>query len=135
MYCKMDVDDPFRLDPLEYRRIGCGCAVDPTPSTVEHGCVCPSCSARCLECPGFGYTQIPEKKFYQILSHARSIVRRKVRTRGRPPGFLRLTVEEIRVLIRKRRAEDPDHWINEYVDLGPPVRIFDVPVVVDRRKR
>jgi hypothetical protein len=131
----MDVDDEFFRDPTAYRRMGCSCASEPGAPATAHGCVCTGCGARCLECPGFGYAQAPEKRFHQILSRARSIIRRKVRTRGRPPGYLRLTVDEIRVLVRKRRAEDPQHWINEYVDLGPPVRLFDVIVVIDRRKR
>jgi hypothetical protein len=134
MYCKMDVDDD-RADPRLARLMACECPALPTKPTVECGCLCPSCGSQCKECPGFGFAQAPEKRFLEILTRVRSIIRRRVRTGGRPPGFVRLARAEIRVLVRKRRAEDPDHWINEYVDLGPPVRVFDVLVVTDRRKR
>jgi hypothetical protein len=46
-----------------------------------------------------------------------------------------LSTNEVRILVRKRRAEARDHWIHEYVDPGPPVRVFDVIVVTDRRIR
>lgn len=133
MFCKMDVDDRC-ADPRLWRKMACDCPALPTPPIVRHGCLCP-CGAQCLECPGFGYAQAPEKRFHQILSRVRSVIRRRVRTRGRPPGYVRLSREEIRVLVRKRRAEDADHWICDYVEVGPPVRIFDVIVVTDRRKR
>ncbi len=135
MFCKMDVDDNLLPDPREYRLRGCKCVVDPGPPLVEYGCICTSCDTKCRKCPGFGYAKAPEKRFYQILSRARSVIRRKVRTCGRTPGYLRLSNAEVRVLIRKRNAEDPDHWINECFEVGPPVRIYDVIVVVDRRKR
>jgi hypothetical protein len=134
MYCKMDVDDRY-ADPRHWRTMACGCAESPTAPTTAHGCRCPACAAQCLECPGFGYAQAPEKRFHEILTHVRSVIRRRVRRCGRPPGFVRLARPEIRVLVRKRRAEDPDHWINDYVELGPPVRVFDVLVVTDRRYR
>lgn len=135
MYCKMDVDDHRFPDRRYWRKRACDCPTLPAAPLVRHGCRCEECGARCLECPGFGFAQAPEKHFHQILSRVRSIIRRRVRSRGRPPGFVRLPIAEIRVLVRKRRAEDQAHWINEYVDLGPPVRIFDVIVVADRRKR
>ena len=133
MYCKMDVDDAC-ADPRLWRKMVCDCEALPGPPNVRHGCLC-ACGAQCLECPGWGYAQAPEKRFHQILSRVRSVIRRRVRTRGSPPGFVRLSKQEIRVLVRKRRAEDSDHWICDYVDIGPPVRIFDVIVVRDRRKR
>jgi hypothetical protein len=134
VFCKMDVDDAF-ADPGSYRLRGCGCAANPTPVSVGSGCACGDCGGKCGLCPGFGFAQAPERRFHQILSRVRSVVRRSVRTAGRPPGFVRLSLAEIRVLARKRRAEATDHWIYDYVDLGPPVRIFDVIVVADRRKR
>jgi len=130
----MDVDDPFVRDPEEYRRMTCECETPPAPPEVSFGCRCPSCGAQCRECSGFGYAAPPIRRVHQILSYVRSQIRRRVRTRGHPPGYVRLTRDEIRVLQRKRRLEDVDHWIHEYVDVGPPVRVFDVIVVVDRRK-
>lgn len=134
MYCKMDVDDGFAV-PGDYRKMACGCEALPSVPLVACGCRCDDCGATCRECPGFGFAQAPEKHYHQILSRVRSIIRRRVRSHGRPPGFVRLDRNEIRVLVRKRRAEDRDHWIRMYVDVGPPVRVFDVIVVIDRRKR
>lgn len=130
----MDVDDYFCRDPAQYRRMGCRCAVDPAPPKVDFGCLCPSCGAQCRECSGYGFSDPPVKRVHQILSRVRSRIRRRVRTRGNPPGFVRLTQVEIRTLLRKREDEDADHWIKEYVEPGPPVRVMDVIVVVDRRK-
>lgn len=134
MYCKMDVDDNL-ADPRFWRKMACECGEKPTAPRMAHGCLCPACAKQCFECPGFGFAQEPEKRFIKILTHVRSVIRRRVRTVGRPPGYVRLTTAEIRVLVRKRRAEDSDHWINDYVDVGPPVRVFDVIVVEDRRRK
>lgn len=133
MFCKMDVDDD-RADPRLRRKMGCDCDALPIPPIVAHGCLCQDCGAQCRECPGWGFAQAPEKRFLEILTRVRSIIRRRVRRSGRPPGFVRLPRREIRVLVRKRRSEDPDHWINDYIDLGPPVRVFDVIVVTDMRR-
>jgi hypothetical protein len=130
----MDVDDDFVL-PRDYRTMACDCRVNPSPPLVLSGCRCTSCNATCRECPGYGFVQAPEKRFHQILTRVRSMIRRRVRIKGSPPGYVRLSNNEIRVLVRKRRAEDSGHWINDYVDLGPPIRVFDVLVVPDRRKR
>jgi hypothetical protein len=134
MFCKMDVDDGF-AQPRTWRRMACGCAERPVAVEVEHGCRCPSCSSQCRECPGFGFAEVPERKFLQILRRIRSVIRRGVRRRGRPPGFVRLAVEDVRVIGRKRRAEDRDHWIHDYVEPGPPLRIFDVMIVTDKRRK
>ena len=134
MHCKMDVDDHFRTDPAAYRRMGCGCAVDPAPPEVSFGCRCPSCGATCQECPGFGYAEPPQRRFHHVLSRIRSQVRRRERRRGNPPCYVRVTEADIRVLLRKRLAEDPDHWIHRVIDLGPPLRIYDVITIADRRR-
>lgn len=134
MFCKMDVDDAYAA-PGTYRKMACRCDALPAPPLVAFGCRCDSCGTPCRECPGFGFASPPERNCQQILSRARAVINRQVRVRGRPPGYIRLSWNEIRVLMRKRRAETRDHWICEYVDPGPPVRLFDVIVVVDRRIR
>lgn len=131
----MDVDDPFVRDPGDCRRMGCDCRSIPTAPEVDYGCLCPDCGATCLECVGFGYAAPPVRKFHQILSRVRGQIRRRTRVRGNPPGYVRLSEGEIGVILRKRTEEDEGHWIHEVVELGPPMRIFDVIVVRDRRKR
>lgn len=135
MWCKMDVDDAFVPDPREWRRIGCDCAAVPVPALVAFGCRCDACGATCRECPGFGYVAPPARSCQEILSRVAAGINRRVRSRGRPPGYVRLAGSEVGVLLRKRRVESADHWIRECVDPGPPVRVFDVLVVVDRRQR
>jgi hypothetical protein len=131
----MDLDDAFSVyRGLEPRKMACACAARPEPSTVDCGCVCGACGASCRECPGFGYAAPPVKRVHQILSRVRSQIRRRTRTRGHPPGFVRLTRIEIRLLLRKRKGEEVDHWIRDFVDPGPPVRVYDVIVVADRRR-
>jgi hypothetical protein len=130
----MDVDDEY-ADPRRYRKMACACAAPPAPPLVAFGCRCEACGSPCRECPGFGFASPPEKNCQQILSRVRSLINRRVRAGGRPPGYIRLSWNEVRVLSRKRRAETREHWISEYVDLGPPVRVFDVIIVVDRRIR
>lgn len=130
----MDIDDPFVTEVRGCRLMGCSCQAVPEPPEVDHGCLCPSCSSQCKECIGFGYAAPPVKRFHQILSRVRSQIRRRVRVRGNPPGFVRLSEEEIRVILRKRTSEDEDHWVRDFVELGPPIRVFDVIVVRDRRK-
>ncbi len=132
MFCKMDVDDDFAT-PDVYRRMACACAANPAAPLVSFGCRCEACDATCRECPGFGFAAPPERNCQQILSRVRAVINRRSRSNRRPPGFVRLSKSEIRVLVRKRRAESRGHWIHEYVDPGPPVRVFDVLVVVDRR--
>jgi hypothetical protein len=135
MYCQMDVADEFlRAHPHLYRRRGCGCAVLPVPPLVGSGCRCAACGARCTQCLGFGYAAPPIKRVAQILSRVRSQIRRRTRQRGFPPGFVRLTCFDVRALLRKLEAEDATHWIHTYVDAGPPVRVFDVLIVTDRRR-
>lgn len=134
MFCNMDVDDNL-ADPRNFRKMACACDSKPTPPLVAFGCRCELCGSTCRECPGFGFASPPEKNCQQILTRVRSIIRRRFRKVGHPPGYVRLTRNEIRVLTRKRRAETRGHWIHEYVDPGPPVRVFDVIVVVDRRIR
>lgn len=136
MNCKLDVDDVLRERlGLVPRRMECACARDPLPVRVGHGCLCSGCGAQCTECPGYGYAQAPEKRFHQILSRVRTTINRRLKVRGRPPGFVRLPAADIGVLVRKRRSEEGDHWIHAYVDVGPPVRVFDVIVIADRRYR
>jgi hypothetical protein len=133
MFCKMDYDDDFLADPSGYRRMACACAAAPAAPLVSFGCRCEACDSTCRECPGFGFAAPPERNCQQILSRVRAVINRRVRSNRRPPGFVRLSRNEIRVLVRKRRAEARSHWIHEYVDPGPPVRVFDVLVIVDRR--
>lgn len=130
----MDVDDDFRTDPADYRRMGCECAVEPCAPAVSFGCLCPSCGATCKDCPGFGYAEPPQRKFHHILSRIRSQIRRRERRRGHPPCYVRVVEADIRVLLRKRLSEEADHWIHSHIDLGPPLRIYDVIVIADRRK-
>lgn len=135
MYCKMDVDDIFVLTQnLEPRRMACECAAAPAPVLVDHGCRCTACGKQCRECPGFGHAAPQVKRVHQILSRVRSQIRRRTRTRGHPPGFVRLSRIEIRLLLRKRKHEEEDHWIRAFVEPGPPVRVYDVIVVTDRRR-
>ena len=84
--------------------------------------------------PGFGYTVPPVKRVHQILAHVRGQIRRRTRLRGHPPGFVYLKRLEISLLLRKRKAELPDHWIRDFVEIGPPVRVYGVLVVADRRR-
>ena len=130
----MDLDDEFVRQRMEPRRMACGCVSRPEPPKVDFGCLCSSCGAQCRECPGFGFAAPPVKRVHQILSRVRSQIRRRTRVRGHPPGFVRLTRIEIRLLLRKRKAELFDHWIRDFVEPGPPVRVYDVIVVADRRR-
>jgi len=130
----MDVDDNFALQAGRLRKMACDCPTPPDRPLVDRGCRCPSCGATCKECPGYGYASPPVKRVHQILSRVRSQIRRRTRVRGNPPGFVRLTMIEIRLLLRKRRNEETHHWIRDFVDPGPPVRVYDVIVVVDRRR-
>jgi len=134
VYCKMDVDDAFyRSDASQWRKRACRCAVLPEVPSVNFGCQCPKCGRACLQCPGFGFASPPIRRFWQILSSVRSQLRRRLR-RGSNLGFVRLPLAEIGILLRKREEEAPDHWIVQYVDPGPPLRICDVYVVTDRRR-
>ena len=135
MHCKMDVDDAFRADPADYRRLGCDCAVDPVAPATDAGCACPSCGSSCRECPGFGFATPPEKRFFEIISRVRALTRRRVRARGQVPGYVRLLPSEVRVLVRKVRSESPGHWVGEYVDLGPPIKVFDMIIIPDWRRK
>lgn len=130
----MDIDDPYVTDLASARKMGCQCAIEPIKPNIDHGCQCPGCGSRCKECIGHGYAVPPVKRFHQILSRIRSQIRRRVIVKGHPPGFIRLTEAEINVILRKRMAEDEDHWVRHFVDVGPPVRVFDVLIVKDRRK-
>jgi len=64
----------------------------------------------------------------------RTRVKRFTRLRGRPPGYVRLEEHDARELTRKWEMEAETHWIREYVDPGPPLRVFDLIVVIDRRR-
>jgi len=134
MYCKMDFDDPFVRDPAEYRLRGCGCASEPTPPRIGSGCVCPDCASACRACLGFGFSVPPVRRAHQILSSVGTFVRRQVRARGAPPEFVRLVPAEIRVLLDKIEGEEEGHRIREWVDPGPPPRVYGVLVVEDRRR-
>jgi len=134
MYCKMDLDDAFVMERMEPRTRACACKSVPVASSTSYGCVCPVCRSECRECPGFGYAAPPKKRVHQILSRVRGQIRRRMRIHGRPPGFVRLTFLEIRQLLRKRSAEEADHWIRDFVEPGPPLRVYDVIVVTDRRR-
>lgn len=136
MFCKMDVDDLLRARlGMKPRLMACRCQVPPEPPRVDFGCFCPRCGAACKECSGFGHVRPPEKNFHQVMTRVRGLIGRHVRTRGQPPGFVRLAQDEVDALTRKRTVEADDHWIVDYVDLGPPLRLFDVIVVVDRRRK
>lgn len=74
------------------------------------------------------------KRVHEILGRIRSRIKRQTKNRGRPPGYVRLVYVDVRVLLRKLRSESEDHWIREFVDPGPPVRVFDTIVVIDRRR-
>lgn len=136
MYCKIDVDDVFYAgDTRRFRILACDCAVLPVaPAESDFGCVCGDCRQKCRRCSGFGYAKPPTRRFHEILTRVRSQIRQRVRIRGVPPGFVRLTHDEIDVVMRKFRAEDHGHWVRDYVAPGPPVRVFDVLVVRDSRK-
>lgn len=139
LLCKMDVDDDFlrtRGDPDLFRRRGCRCTALPVQPEHGFGCVCGKCGARCTKCPGFGNVGDRVRRFYAIMDSVLAQIKQRVR-RGRPdPGFVRLSVREIQVVVSKIQREDRGHWSvrEEYVDLGPPLRIYEVYVVEDRRK-
>ncbi len=134
MFCKMDVDD--HLVPIRSRRVlACRCLADPGPRRIGAGCRCTRCGAECGECAGFGVYGVAPRRFHAILASVKASVNRKVRTSGRPPGFVRLRREEVEVVLAKYSAEDEDHWIRSHVEVGPPLTIYGVIVVTDRRKR
>lgn len=130
----MDVDDLFAIEPATWRNRVCACVSMPIRPGQFHGCLCPLCGAQCKECTGFGFAKAPPRRFHQILSRVRSQINRRMRVRGAPPGYVRLNENEIGTILRKFSEEDQAHWINEYVDPGPPLRIFDVIIIRDRRK-
>lgn len=130
----MDVDDVFVRDPVAYRIVRCKCAVKPLPVKSGFGCKCSACGAVCRNCIGFGFLAAPTKRVHEVLGRIRSRINRQTKNRGRPPGYVRLVHVDVRTLLRKWRSEGEDHWIREVVDPGPPVRIFDTIVVIDRRR-
>jgi hypothetical protein len=135
----MDVDDDFLLlrgGEGMFRRRGCRCAAPPTPVENGEGCRCGRCGAVCRKCPGFGFSEHPVRRFHRILASVTSQIKRRLRQRGHEPGFIRLPVPEIRVIVEKVRNEEPGHWTvkERWVDLGPPLRILDVFVVEDLRR-
>jgi hypothetical protein len=131
----MDIDDDYVLSgKIKPRLMKCSCKSIPTAPKVDYGCQCPSCKSKCKKCPGFGYSTPPLKRVHQILSRVRSQIKRSDRSKGHPPGFIRLSIIEIRLLLRKHHNEDNDHWIRDIVEPGPPVKIYGVIVVEDRRR-
>ncbi len=130
----MDVDDEFVRDSSAYRIKGCACTVDPVAPKIGCGCRCPECGKHCRGCVGFGFTAPPTKRVHEILGRIRTRIKRHRKSRGRPPGYVRLEGIDVRALLQKWRSEGSEHWIRGVVDPGPPVKIFDVIVVVDRRK-
>lgn len=134
MYCKMDVDDEFVRDISAYRVVGCECLVNPVAPAKGCGCKCSTCGKQCKGCIGFGFPAPPTKRVHEVLGRIRSRIKRQRRNRGRPPGYVRLVSTDVRALLRKWRSEESEHWIRGIVDPGPPVRVFDVIVIVDRRR-
>ncbi len=131
----MDIEDDYVLSGrVEARLRVCNCKSKPIPPKEDYGCLCESCGAKCKKCPGFGYTVPPLKRVHQILSRIRSHIKRRTKIKGNPPGYIRLTLAEKRLLLRKYNNEDSDHWIKGFIEPGPPVRIFGVIVVNDRRR-
>lgn len=128
MYCKMDVDDYFKKENT-YRLMNCRCKTFPKKAKINFGCLCSRCKRTCRECIGFGWVNPPNKKVNNIL---RSI-KTRIRMNKKPPGFIRVRENDINILLAKRKNESEDHWIRDYVDIKP-LRIFDILVVVDRRK-
>lgn len=133
MYCKMDVDDAFVAAGAE-RRMGCRCAASPVAPSTDRGCICSKCGARCKECIGFGFAAPPPRRFHRIMSRIRSQIRRRTSLSGSPPGFVRIHLDEINVLLSKVEGEDAGHWAAQFVDPGPPMRVFDVIIIRDRRR-
>lgn len=131
MYCLMDVNDPIIR---EYRIRRCACTLIPARPKQGAGCVCPRCGKTCRQCSGHGWVERSTKQFHRILSAVRAEIARRVRTRGHPPGYVRLSAVEIEVLLNKQVNEEAGHWIAGYVDPGPPLRVFDVLIVCDRRR-
>lgn len=127
MYCKMDVDDLFKID--EYRRINCKCKTYPTLPKKDYGCRCEKCKKTCRQCIGFGWVNPPNKKVNNILR----AIKTRLKMHNLPPGFIRVRENDIKILLAKRKNEADDHWIRDYVDIEP-LRIFDILVVIDRRK-
>ena len=133
--CLMDVNDEHnaRRDPSTFRRMGCDHDVDPVRPKHDSGCRCPECGAVCTECPGFGWSVRPTPKFHDIVARVRVMIRATTKKRGAPPDLVRLSQEEIDVIVAKWHEEDDDHFVKMYVDVGPPVRIFDYPVIAETR--
>lgn len=134
MFCKMDVEDEFLRHSRAWRRRTCRCAALPARPRESYGCRCSRCGSVCRQCPGYGYPEPPARRYHQILTYIRSRIRRRLRVHGYPPGFVRVIPEDAAALTRKRDAEAEEHWIREYVDPGPPLRVFDVLVVEDVRR-
>lgn len=146
MRCLMDIrDEELRReterfhqprDPSEFRRMKCRCDVDPVEpprEPGESGCVCPRCDARCKECNGF-FAIKAEACFYKTLARARDLIMRGVYFRKHPPGFIRMSEDEIAALVEKVSGEEPGHWSRQYVDPGPPVSVYGVVVIPDKRR-
>lgn len=134
MRCRMDDEDEWCTLSGQFRRRGCSCVVSPIPPETGIGCQCPRCGSTCRKCPGFGFAQPQPRRPHRIVSAVRSQIKRLVRLRGSPPGFVRLAPVEVEALLRKLGDEDVDHWIHQVVDAGPPLRVFDVLIVRDRRR-
>lgn len=144
MRCLMDVrDDEIqaeqnpryqRRDPSTFRRLGCGCDVQPEPSRYDYGCRCPDCGKTCRECPGHGWVIKPTQKWSDVVVSVKNKIRSSMRRTGAPPPMLRLSQTEIDVVVAKWHNEDDDHHVKLYVNPGPPLRIFDIPVVQEPKE-
>jgi hypothetical protein len=134
----MDTDDDFLLkrgDLSLFRRRACRCSSLPVQPESGCGCSCPVCGSRCTKCPGFGFIEQPQRRFYRIMVSVQSQIRRRHRLRGNDPGYVRLPSRDISAVLAKRQGEYTGHWSEEWINLGPPLRIFDVFVVEDMRRK
>lgn len=127
----MDLQDEGRV---HLRVMGCLCNCDPKAPPKGSGCQCTGCGARCKACIGFGYQAPPARPFHLIINSVQTQIIRRVELQGHPPGFIRLRPEEVRLVLDKMAAETLDHWAHDYVDVGPPLRIYDVRIIPDLRR-
>lgn len=146
MRCLMDIrDDELRRetdrfyqprDPSTFRHMRCKCDVDPVePQRLPgaSGCVCPICGAHCKKCSGF-WVQRSEPCFHRTLRRALDLIDRGNRFKKRPPDYVRMGEDEIDVLREKVLGEDSNHMVHQIIDPGPPLRVYGVVVIADKRR-
>lgn len=132
--CKMDIDDDFKRARQLFRLKKCRCKVPPIKPDKMYGCLCPKCGKQCKECIGFGFVETPQRKFYEVYKHAVSLIKTAYRFNRKPPGYIRMSEEDVKTIKRKLKSERKDNFIRDYVSLGPPLKVLETTIIVDHRK-